>query len=217
MKRLFLQILCILLWLTHANASVPNYDINAQCLARYGDSGSGAQMQEDCRADEKEIKIQLEHMLISEEIMQACDELARSIGGSYSALAECIKMKGRSKILPSSNKEKETVEVKDGMHESDQTDILLDARHSSQLKQTLSIPDYDIKAQCLARYGDSGSGAQMQEDCHAEEEASKERLRTKLIPKEVLQGCDELARSIGGSYTALAECVKMKMAKRPTR
>ena len=91
MKKIF--VLCLCLFVTPAFAApVPEYNIEKECKTIASVAGGSAQIELQCRKEEKAAKERVASMNVSASAMRSCRETVEfDGGGNYMLLEQCIK------------------------------------------------------------------------------------------------------------------------------
>lgn len=72
--------------------------------------------------------------------------------------------------------------------------------------------DFDIEAYCKDASKEAPDRHQAEQNCQEQEKTAKERLGRTDIPSAAESRCNEVAKSVGGSYRAMDDCVRQQLS-----
>lgn len=71
--------------------------------------------------------------------------------------------------------------------------------------------DFDIEAYCKDVSKEASDRDQAEKSCREQEKAAKEKLGGMNIPSGAESHCNQVAKSVGGSYQAMDDCVRQQI------
>lgn len=72
--------------------------------------------------------------------------------------------------------------------------------------------DFDIEAYCKEVSKEAPDRHQAEKSCRDQEEAARDKLDGMNIPSGAESHCYEVAKSVGGSYRAMNDCVRQELS-----
>jgi hypothetical protein len=72
------------------------FDIDAYCKQASAAGGGGAQLEAACGEQERAARSEIERMIVAPHIMDYCQGVGQSAGGSYQFMEKCLKEEAKS-------------------------------------------------------------------------------------------------------------------------